>query len=907
MKKLILGVLILAVLVACGGTPAVPSAEPTTAPAVVVETTAPGPAATAAPTGAVPAGERTTVRFAVSDYELPMYADMIKAFEAENPTVHVEPVSMQQILGLGAVLDTEVPEDAEARLVAAADVVTIGASRAAVAQGLVRDLGPFIEADPTFDADDFYSGALGAYQWSGGTWALPTFINYQLFFFDRDAFGQAGVDYPTAGWTWDDMVAAARQLTERSGEQVTRWGLVLDNPAYRLVESQAGGLVDYEADPPVPRYDDSAVVDAVRRYVDLILEAQVTPYFEPGTEQAQALVSQEQALIEGGQAAMWIEADIMWFLRSQMGSNVGVAPFPDDLTPASVGGVVMSAGTQQPEAAWRWMDYLSRQPLNLATVGVKFLPARRSAAEASGYWDGLDPMMADVLDYVVSHSYTVRETVASGPFEEALNAILTGESAVDAALARAQEQAEAQVQEQAAAQAAATPVPTFVVAAPGGTPAPQGATTITFLPGIGSLNLEPFRDLAARFHEEHPDIIVDVKMPDFLTGTPDLPALAAASDCFEWYPSFQEARNREAILTMAPFVEADPSFPIDDYLPQALDQFRWQGQLMALPADITPYVIEYNRDLLDAAGLDYPSADWTWEEFLDLAVAATSGEGDAKQYGFVAEYYELNDLLLLTERLGARIIDESADPPAYTYNDPATVEAFRWYAALTTEHGVKPVFVTDLNELMSAASAMLEREALITEGRAAMWSSSPTAAAVFGSRPDLNTGAVPPPRMSDGSSPASLLTVSGYFISAETEHRQACWQWITFLSGDPASVQGLPARLSVATSDAFRAKVGASKAEAYLATVSGTEGTSDLQVVNEEEWLGGAIYWYGQAFGKVIEGEAAAEEALDEAQKLTDDYRACVIAAGDFGQETWQGCIREVDPTLPAFLFGTGN
>lgn len=907
MKKLILGVLVLAVLVACGGTPAAPPAEPTTAPAVEVESTSPGPAATAAPTEAVPAGERTTIRFAVSDYELPMYADMIEAFETENPTLHVEPVSLQEVLGMSAVLDTDVPEDAEARLAAAADVITTGASRAMVAQGLIRDLGPFIEADRNFDANDFYSGALGTYQWSGGTWALPTLINYQLFFFDRDAFDQAGLDYPAAGWTWDDMVAAARQLTERSGEQVTRWGLVLENPAYRLVESQAGELVDYEADPPVPRYDEAAVVDAVRRYADLILEEQVTPYFEPGTEPEDALMSQEQTLIQAGQAAMWIEADIMWFLRGQMGGNVGVAPFPEGLTPASVGGVVMSAGTQQPEAAWRWMDYLSRQPLSLMTVGVKFLPARRSAAEASGYWDDLDPMLADALDHAVSHSYSARETVAFGAFDEALNAILTGESAVDDAMAGAQEQAEAEVQEQAAEQAAATPVPTFVVAAPGGTPAPQGATTITFLPGIGSLNLEPFRDLADRFHEEHPDIVVDVKMPDFLSGTPDLPELAAASDCFEWYPSFQEARNREAILTMAPFVEADPGFPIDDYLPQALDQFQWQGQLMALPADVTPYIIEYNRDILDAAGLDYPSADWTWEDFLDLAVATTSGEGDAKQYGFVAEYYELNDLLLLTERLGARIIDESADPPAYTYNDPATVEALRWYAALTTEHGVKPVFLTDLNDLMSATPAMIEREAMITEGRVAMWSSSPTAAAVFGGRPDLNAGAVPPPRMPDGSSPASLLTVSGYFISAETEHRQACWQWITFLSGEPAAVQGLPARQSVATSDAFRAKVGASQAEAYLATVGEAQETSALQLLNEEEWLGGAIYWYGQAFGQVIEGEATAEEALDAAQRLADDYRACVIAAGDFGEATWEACVQEVDPTLPAFLFGTGN
>ncbi|RPI49446.1 MAG: hypothetical protein EHM56_12365, partial [Chloroflexi bacterium] len=121
MSKLVLVFLILATLVACGGTPAVQPGGPTPGATVQAEsTTPPGPAATAEATDAVPAAERTTIRFAVSDFELPMYADMIEAFEAENPALHVEPVSMQQVLVLGALAQTEVPEDAEQRLAAAA-------------------------------------------------------------------------------------------------------------------------------------------------------------------------------------------------------------------------------------------------------------------------------------------------------------------------------------------------------------------------------------------------------------------------------------------------------------------------------------------------------------------------------------------------------------------------------------------------------------------------------------------------------------------------------------------------------------------------------------------------------------------------------------------------------------------
>jgi hypothetical protein len=101
--------------------------------------------------------------------------------------------------------------------------------------------------------------------------------------------------------------------------------------------------------------------------------------------------------------------------------------------------------------------------------------------------------------------------------------------------------------------------------------------------------------------------------------------------------------------------------------------------------------------------------------------------------------------------------------------------------------------------------------------------------------------------------------------------------------------------------------VGASRADAYLATMGDSEQPSAFQLLTDEAWLGGAIYWYGQAFGQVIEGKASVEDALDAAQQMADDYRACVIAGDDFSQAAWQACVQETDPTLPTFLFASGQ
>ncbi len=853
-----------------------------------------------------------TVRFAVLDLMRPAYEDKIKVFEEENPDVHVEIVSMDQVLGLGALASAEFPDDAVQRLVAAADIVGIGVSRETVEAGLFRDLTPFIQVDPDFQADEFYADALASRQWNGGTWALPTTVNTRLIFYYKDAFDKARLPYPHAGWSWDDLLANAKALTVRAGDQVTRWGFVPNWNAYRFIESRAGALADYTADPPMPRFDDDDVIEAVRWYTDLYLKDQVMPYFEPAEEEEPLTVSPEQALVDKGQAAMWTDTDLMWWLHRDQG-NVGVVPFPVDTpdamtTPASVDDLAMSAGTAQPNAAWRWMEFLSRQPLGGLVLGMKFLPARHSAAETSGFWKGLDEEFATAQRYAGDHGYVLQEAVGYDAFNGALQAIFQEENAVEDALVDAQTQVEAEIQAAIAGQAGATPLPTFVVAPPEKeTPVSEGATRITFVPGLGSFNLEPYRDLARQFNETNPDVAVEVKALDLMTGAaPDLPSLADTADCFQWYPSFQEARNREAILNLAPLLDADSSFTTDDFLPQVVEQFTWQGQLLGLPADLTPYVIEYNKDLFDAADLDYPALDWTSDDFLTLAVALTQGEDQKKQYGFVGEYYSLNDLIFMAERLGAKFVDLDADPPALSFNDPDAVEAVRWYAGLTTEHGVKPVFLTDITKLATAGTAVLEREALINEGRAAMWTASGAMAALLGGREGINLGIAPLPAK-PGVAGGGYAQASGYFISAATESPQACWQWITFLTGQAAAMQGLPARRSVAESDAYRQQVGAERADAYLASVGEGEEPSTFQIFSEEGWLGGALFWLGQAYGDVIDGEASVEEALDTAQRMADDYRACVAAAGDYGQQTWQACVKEIDPTLPDYLFGTSQ
>lgn len=60
---------------------------------------------------------------------------------------------------------------------------------------------------------------------------------------------------------------------------------------------------------------------------------------------------------------------------------------------------------------------------------------------------------------------------------------------------------------------------------------------------------------------------------------------------------------------------------------------KMDGSSYTLPFRKDWYVLYYNKDLFDKAGVPYPSDDMTWDEFEELAKKMTSGEGSAKVYG----------------------------------------------------------------------------------------------------------------------------------------------------------------------------------------------------------------------------------------------------------------------------------
>ena len=839
---------------------------------------------------------KSVVQFAIFDAERDIIEDMAKAYEAENPDVKIRFISLNDILGIdsGDITNDASPEE-RLQIAQSADVYhsmfVDGQNRIV----MTRDLTPFIEADDNFDADDFYSDAIEKAKVNGEVRILPSVLRFTQIFYNKEIFDKAGVAYPEPGWSWDDFAATAQALTIRNGDQVEQWGFVDPNTSVNryVAELLTAPLIDSTTNPPTPRLQDADVMAALEQYINFRTNNDFMPKFERNNHE-----SKSYELIQGEKAAMWVNVT---FNDLQSSAAVPLHSADGMSSRLEIEGYVMSAGTQNPQAAWNWMVFLSRQQI-VTDSGVALVPARRSVAETAKFWDTLNETTAETLQFSLDHSY-YEGNISTGALGDAAKDILFNGTDIEVALAAAQISAEKAIAGEIAASKALPPIKVvgMGLAAEGVNP---DAIEFTFT--LGNDSSAGMQALANQFSQLNPDSVVNLNGGNDFDPEFGFSGLAETSDCFKAGPEIKSAANRALILPLDALFDADSSIQLDDFFPSMRNQFTEEGQLWAVPAHLTPSVIVYNRDIFDAKGVPYPQQDWTMDEFLGTAIQLTDGEGADKVYGFVPGADEIFDTMMWLERMGSTFLDDSVDPPTVNLTESAFASNARWYANLTTQAGVKPVFLNKMS-LDLGVSFYEDRNELISSGRAAMWTLAP---GVFGGDADedggdgfeidFETGVAAMPAGAKNAA-SSLLPAQGYFISAETPHRSHCWEWIKFLSAEVSIAEGLPGRKSVANSAEYREAVGPSYADAYLKAAEGSESSNSLfrLVYGKEFWLAPTVFWFGNAMQEIYDGTQSVDQALDRAQVKIDEYHGC-IAQGNGTNNTAarDACITKVDASL---------
>ena len=236
-------------------------------------------------------------------------------------------------------------------------------------------------------------------------------------------------------------------------------------------------------------------------------------------------------------------------------------------------------------------------------------------------------------------------------------------------------------------------------------------------------------------------------------------------------------------MDLSPLANADPDLDAGDFIPQAWQSFQWDRGIWALPVAVDVYVMVYNPAAFDEAGIAYPNAAWTFDDFVTAArtLSFTNAEGEVEPgfFDFGTSTYLLRSLL------GHNLADEVALTP--DFSNPELERYLTTWQELRDE-GVIGGF-TGGGRFIAIGGDASESPPMSIQRSFAL--------ATFPGNPD----AVPPSGTLLPGSTAGL-DIQGLAVSAGTRYPEQAYELVKFLTYSPEVANGMfgaaPARLSLA-------------------------------------------------------------------------------------------------------------
>jgi multiple sugar transport system substrate-binding protein len=403
----------------------------------------------------------------------------------------------------------------------------------------------------------------------------------------------------------------------------------------------------------------------------------------------------------------------------------------------------------------------------------------------------------------------------------------------------------------------------------------QSEHHVAFQVGGDPEELAAYQTLVDAFEAENPDVDVEIiHIPDedeyLQRFTTDLAAGDPADIVLLNYRKYAYFAVREALEPLAPYLEASSAIGEADFIEQALAPFRWNGALTCIPQNFSSLVTYYNKDLFDAAGVAYPSDDWTWDDFVETAkqlTLDTDGDGTTDQYGVGVQVSTYRLSPFLWQNGGDQVVlGGQGQPVKLAWDTPASREAIQWFVDLQTTNKVAPDAEADAAE---------GTQARFLNGRLAMYLDSrrPTPTLRTITDFDWDVAALPV-----GKERAGVLHSDGYCMTAASKDKDATWRFIEYANSPEgqAVIAGtgrtVPSLTEVANSPAFLApEQKPANSQVWLST-----GPSVRAVPVMPDWL--EIEDLSSAELKhAFYGEQSVDEAITNAITLT----APLFAGGD--------------------------
>lgn len=325
----------------------------------------------------------------------------------------------------------------------------------------------------------------------------------------------------------------------------------------------------------------------------------------------------------------------------------------------------------------------------------------------------------------------------------------------------------------------------FLVVGCGSLPKAEPAT-LRLEVSLTPQELATFQSAVEALDEAHPewDIVLETtpqsgfveKLNTQLAGN-DLPDVVRVQGLFA-----QQWIRQDAFLDLTEMIDQS-DIEVDDFYSGPLEQFRWQGNLWGLPDTAAPDIVFYNKEMFDAAGLPYPTDDWTYDDMRRAAIQLTldaQGRNPSdlsfdpetiEQWGWNGGWSHFWQRHLVQAFGGELCANE--DCTLMTFTSPETIAAAEWWASLVNQDNAA------LYDPYGGSQTGVPGDPFIS-GKAAMGYNGFFAVGQLNDAGSFDYDIVQPLIGTDGERHTPLST-NGYVISAQTEHPEEAWALVQAL------------------------------------------------------------------------------------------------------------------------------
>lgn len=318
-----------------------------------------------------------------------------------------------------------------------------------------------------------------------------------------------------------------------------------------------------------------------------------------------------------------------------------------------------------------------------------------------------------------------------------------------------------------------------------GAPVAAGRTAIRHHARIGTQG-DYYKEMAEKFNASQDAIEVTVEDfpgtdPEYLQKITTMISGNTIGDTM-WMASIHNYYNYAGAGVYLPLDDsiAGDSYDLSPFYKVGLENARVDGKLYGLPWIVHPGRVGlwYNKTLLEAAGQEVPTAEWTYDDLIAAGKTLVKRDGGtASQWGFMPE----NDYFGLTIPIRSYGGDWlSSDATKVTVDQEPALAGLKTYQSIYQEHKIAPTPAELQGQPYGGA---------FVSGKTGMWQSGYWGQAVLagGAQDSFEWGVVPMPKGPNGSQ--GMFEFDANVILAASKAQEAAWEWLQTLSTKEAGVR----------------------------------------------------------------------------------------------------------------------